>query len=156
VRAKRILALLFQGAQREAVEEFNAFRKLHADAKGSLAGQEGNYAEILTKLASQSALVVPPRRAEDWTKFAGSSSRSIVVPTAGGALSPLPHLHGPSWVVRLELGTRARRRSLHSEAVDRSTASLQTSRSLAFYPIVVGDQVLISDARYVRAFDLKD
>jgi outer membrane protein assembly factor BamB len=155
VRAKRILALLFQGEQKDIVEEFNAFCKAHADAKGNLAGQEGNYAEILTKLVSKSDFSAP-RRSESWPTFAGSPSRSFVLPTARGVLTRLPNLHGPSWVVRLAVGTRANRRSQRDEAAEKSTTPLQTSRSLAFYPIVVGEKVLVSDARYVRAFDLRD
>jgi outer membrane protein assembly factor BamB len=156
VRAKRILALLFQGEQRDAAVEFNAFRKLHADAKGFLAGQDGNYAEILTKLVSKSGLSAPPVQTESWPTFAGSPSRSFVLPTARGPSTRLPDLRGPSWVVRLALGTRVRRRSAPDDAAEKPVTPFQASRSLAFYPLLVGEQVLVSDARYVRAFDLRD
>src|ERR1051325_250055 len=121
VRAKLILAQMFQGRHDEARADLARFRRLHAGAQGALAGQNGAYAPILEKTL---ATLVDKRirnNDEPWTTFGGA-------PTRNRALTHAPSVHlwedGPTWRVKLPPLTRAGKATL----VDRATPL----RNLAF------------------------
>jgi hypothetical protein len=151
-RAKQILARLFRHAPDGLVEEWKAFQSLHGNAEGYLAGKKGNYAAILLALAREpgSPLVIPNR---GWTTFAGDPSRNCILPHALGRLTHLPQVEGPTWSVPLESSGKI------LDADDRlplrkAGPTSQAARTLAFHPVIVGDQVLVADTRYVMAYEL--
>src|SRR5262249_41490660 len=152
VRAKRLLAGLFSGEWNGEREEWNAFRKAHTNATGRLAGREGSYLETIQQLAGHPEFIAPPERGEAWPTFAGSPSRSHVLPRARGALTRLPQLQGPDWTVDLDPGLRIPRR--RRKALEQIPAPLKSARALTTYPIIAGNRVVISDARYVTALEL--
>jgi hypothetical protein len=129
VRAKQVLALLFEGDRAAAAAELRAFRGLHPDARGKLAGREGKYADILAAWLRE-----PPDVPEyrDWPTFAGGPARDRHLPDA-------PHrrlwAEGPAWRVSLAAGAaEAKRPFLH--------------------PVVVEGLAVLADGRAVQAFDL--
>ena len=83
VRAKQILALLFQENHASFQREMDAFRKLHGKAEGHLAGRDGVYADILTTLANQAKTLAAPPPEETWPCFAGD-------PCAAACCQPTP------------------------------------------------------------------
>jgi len=154
VRAKQLLARLFRGERRDLQQQLKVFQALHGKAQGHLAGRDGNYAAILQTIAEQGDALVGPAANESWTTFAGDSSRNYPLPRAEGRLARLPHLDGPAWRVRLETGNLMPGDAADAPSPGRVPSSFEASRSLAFYPIIVGNKVLVAGNRSVTAFDL--
>jgi outer membrane protein assembly factor BamB len=148
VRAKQVIALLFEGELRQAREELAAFHKLHGQASGRLAGRTGNYADTLQSLLAERLKGGPLSPEEgDWPTFAGSPSRNRVL---DAVLSPRLWANGPAWRVRL--GGAAGEGD--EPAGERAEARTAPARRLAFHPVIAGRRVLVADARFVTAYDL--
>jgi cellulose synthase operon protein C len=149
VRARQVLALLFQGEVRRAAEELRAFRKLHGQAAGALAGRAGKYAETLWALLAERRKVGPLSPEEtDWPTFAGSPSRNRVLDTG---LAVRLWAEGPAWRVRLD-SPEAEGDGPGGEHPEPRAAP---ARRLAFHPVIAGGRVLVADARFVTAYDLR-
>jgi outer membrane protein assembly factor BamB len=145
VRAKQILASIFQGDLSAAASELEAFEKVHPRAEGHLAGRRGNYAIILHEWLRKP----PPFPENDtWPTFAGSASRCRVLPQV-----PPRRLwvDGPTWRVRLDDGSLLPAEATEPEGPAPSAA---LARRLAYHPVIVDKHVLVADARRVLAFDL--
>jgi outer membrane protein assembly factor BamB len=147
VRAKQIIALLLQGEVWRADRELRAFRKLHGQAAGPLAGRADKYADTLGSLLAERRKLGPtwPEEA-DWPTFGGSPSRQLVL-NLGPSARPWPA--GPAWRVRLD----------HPEAEGEGHAAedeprVAPARRLAFHPVIAGGRVFVADARFVAAHDL--
>jgi outer membrane protein assembly factor BamB len=148
VRAKQVIALLFEGELRQAREDLTAIRKLHGQASGRLAGRTGNYADILQSLVAERLKRGPlSPEEEDWPTFAGSPSRNRVL---NEALSQRLWANGPAWRVRL--GGAAGEGD--EPAGERAEARTAPGRRLAFHPVIAGRRVLVADARFITAYDL--
>ncbi|MBV9123408.1 MAG: PQQ-like beta-propeller repeat protein [Planctomycetes bacterium] len=143
VRAKQILARLFRGERQDLEEELAAFRTLHGKAEGFFAGRQGNLAGILQDLAGPDSSLAPPDQ-DSWTTFAGDPSRNHVPPAPPVSLQWHASL-ADSWPQQLGPENRF--------TVPETSGN--AARSLPFHPVLAGGQVLVADARYVTAFDLK-
>jgi outer membrane protein assembly factor BamB len=154
VRAKQLLAHLFAGEREGLSEEWEAFRSLHGDAQGHLAGRRGTYVSILHDLAARPENLAAPLQEEAWTTFAGNFARNSRLSTAKGGLRRLPRLDGPDWVVRLDTGQKVSETQRESLLSTEITNPLQESRSLATYPLIVGNRVFVADWHSVSGFDL--
>ncbi len=151
VQAKQLLARLFQGTDNEWSTALEAYRQHYAKAEGTLAGRKGRYGDLLQALAEE---MRNPQQDHD-----GEATAFPALPQGCGlalhseeVLDRLSALcrDGPTWSFNLE----QRRRQMdaeHSPAVNAAQA-----RTLAFYPLIVGHRVLVADARYVTAFDLRN
>ena len=151
VQAKQLLARLFQDTDSEWMEVVGAYRQRHAKAEGTLAGRKGRYADLLQALADER---INQRHAdpEDWRTFSGNSSRGRTIPAPEDILDRLSALcsGGPTWSFDLE------RRSRQTEGGTSPAVNAAQARTLAFHPVIVGQRVLVADARYVTAFDLRN
>lgn len=158
VRAKQIMTLLFRGSNlvpKDRVEaELKAFRAAHPRAEGQLAGRSGIYADILQNLVADAAGLAPAE-ADDWPTFAGDPSRNAVPAAPAKRLARL--LAGPPrW--RFNLKTRARiapEESPEWPAPGQVLPRTQDAQALAFQPVLVDGQVLVADARFVTAYDIR-
>jgi outer membrane protein assembly factor BamB len=145
VRAKQILARIFRGEQAGLAERLAAYRKEHAQAAGMLAGRKGVYADILKTL-----LEAPAAGREDWPTFAGTPTRSRTLELPPGRPNWRIPRTGPTWIHSLD-----GKDTDNEELLPTSVKLLaKQTRSLAFHPVIVGNQVFIADARYVRGFNL--
>lgn len=143
-QAKMILALLFAGEVHGARSEFNAFKKFkkNQEKSGHLAGQEGNYSEILQTWLAKG----PPDfgQGKSWSTFGGESARNRNV-------QKLPHqrlwVDSPTWRVPLPL----RQAKVKDKT---STNKTQPARDLMFYPVITGNRILFSNGRSVFLLDL--
>ncbi len=140
IRAKQLLARWFRGETLDRDKELTAFRAAHREAAGSLGGKQGRYADLLREWASEA---LPP--VNTWSTFAGAPARAALA----GDLPTL--LHRPTWQRRLD-GAEAHSGDLGPPHKVLSPRELE--RRLAFHPVIAGGQVIIADARTVRAFDL--
>jgi outer membrane protein assembly factor BamB len=155
VRAKQLLArALAGGSSREALAgELAAFRTLHGKAEGHFAGRRGNYAVTLEALLSRPE----PPRPRPWLTFAGDPSRNLVLPPdPRGDANRLLHLIQDGEVRSFHLGKHTRLEGApggHERGFNHVLDPAQAARSLAFHPLIVGQKVLVADARYVTAYD---
>ncbi|HYT95107.1 MAG TPA: PQQ-binding-like beta-propeller repeat protein [Gemmataceae bacterium] len=142
LRAKQILALLFEGDRQQALEELAAFRRLHGKAAGWLAGREGNYATIMQGLFDVRKDGPLSHEEGHWATFAGSPSRNRILVDE---LSERLWVNGPAWSVRLD----------PSDAEDPVRPPPPPARRLSCHPVIADKQVLIADARHVTAYDVR-
>ncbi|MBL8799632.1 MAG: PQQ-binding-like beta-propeller repeat protein, partial [Planctomycetia bacterium] len=147
VRAKLVLAALFRGDRNAAQEQLKTLRAAHPKSAGELAGDKGNYADILQKLLDQKDLTPPPGDDAAWPTFAGAASRSH-------ALAQLPRVRWleEPWRVRLD-GKPTDPKAEELPPVNYRNAS-EAARALAYYPVIAGNRVLFADARFVSVHDL--
>ena len=133
VRARLVLAAIFQGEHEDARQELLRLAALHPGASGSIAGKTGPYVETLLPYLND-----PPRVSQDaagerdWTTFAGNPSRSGRVPER------LPYYwpSQPTWKTPLF----------------KNNAAAQPSRPFA-HPVIVGGKAYVTDGNHLRAFD---
>jgi outer membrane protein assembly factor BamB/tetratricopeptide (TPR) repeat protein len=158
VRAKQLLARLFRGEPVAPLRQALAsYRQVHDQAEGHLAGRKGKYAGILQTLLDQSATVIGPPKPPAWTTFAGDPSRQLLLPAEPADPNRLLRLcrSATRWRFSLEKRTLlAGDDMLSLELFARGGPAAVAPRSLAFYPVFAGNQVLVADARYVTAYDL--
>ncbi|HXG09303.1 MAG TPA: PQQ-binding-like beta-propeller repeat protein [Gemmataceae bacterium] len=154
VRAKLLLSRLFRDDRQGWDEELKAFRVLHPEAEGRLAGRQGNYADILQELAGRPDELTLAAR-DEWLTFAGDPSRSRVLPRDPRDPNRLNRLaQFPPWRIDLEKRTRREDIPAFTPMLNPGTPPSAAARALAFHPVIVGRHVLVADARYITAIDL--
>jgi outer membrane protein assembly factor BamB len=160
VQAKQLLARLFQDPAASAADPPNAdnewmvalesYRQRHAKAEGTLAGRKGRYVDLLQALAKELRNGEPGRDREAAEGSPLSYGRGSVSHSED-ILDRLSELcgEGPTWRFNLEQRTR------QEEPESSPAVNAARARTLAFYPAIAGHHVLIADARYVTAFDVR-
>lgn len=131
VRAKIVLARLFRGERAAAAAELKAFKALHGQAEGRLAGRDGPLADIL-QAAADAPDLAPPADDRAWPTFAGDGTRNRLFPRA-----PRVRWLDEPWRVPLE-----------------GKADGKGAPPCAVAPAVAGDCVVVADARSVSVYDL--
>ncbi|HTU21933.1 MAG TPA: PQQ-binding-like beta-propeller repeat protein [Gemmataceae bacterium] len=150
LQAKQLLARLFRGSDSEWTAALDTYGKRHGKAEGTLAGRKGRYIDLLRALAAQRKKRGDTDR-DDWLTFGGDPSRGRVIPASEDILDRLSALcEGPSWTFSLE------KRALQEEGIPSPAVNAEQARTLAFYPVIAGHHVLVADARYVTAFDVRN
>jgi outer membrane protein assembly factor BamB/tetratricopeptide (TPR) repeat protein len=151
VEAKQLLARLFRGWGPNGTSELNAFAGRYPTAQGKLAGRSGRYAALLEELARQRQKETLPQPV--WSTFGGNASRSLVVPGSPDITEQLGRLcrGGPTWRFSLEERTRLE----GAPGAPLAPPDSRRARSVAFYPAIVWPYLLVADARYVTAHDLR-
>jgi outer membrane protein assembly factor BamB len=147
VRAKQILALLFQSKRDKAVEEWQAFQKLHSGARGHLAGRDGDYAEILRSLIDRAETLKPPPLEEAWPTFAGAPTRNHLLAWTEDRLVRLGQGLTPDWPVELPDAHPRRQRPANGEIP-------RPYRAPDYYPVIAGKLVLLADYHAIYAYEL--
>jgi outer membrane protein assembly factor BamB len=156
IQAKLLLAEIFQGegtASREALAgELEAYRSSYPKAAGRLAGKEGTYASILSEILDKMPGQRYAAETAAWPTFGGDPSRNLAVSGATPHLRRLC-LEPPRW--RFDLETHSRR-PLDAPVKMREKPWTRSAwnRLMAFEPMIVGDSVLVADARSVVAYSM--
>lgn len=142
VRAKHVLALAFQGRLAEAGDALDEFTRLHREATGHLAGQQGPYYQTLRQVLDGLRRQGPFADREAWATFAGGPSRSRVLMRC-----PTPALweDGPTWRVKLPV----------VPGLEPPPAPTPREWRAAFHPVIAEGKVLLADARAVVGYELK-
>ena len=151
VRARLILVSLLEGALDRAAAEMQSFVELHPDARGRLGGREGLYHETLAAMLKAAEEWPPARVADSATMFAGNAARNYV---AAGDFA----LGSLAWEKPIELSsnpqasvdTLGRFISPHPGRVGEETQAL-----MSYYPLVVGDLVVLCDLQRVFVYSLR-
>jgi outer membrane protein assembly factor BamB len=153
ILAKQLLARLFRDGPGAAWQsDLRAYCKAHGAAEGTLAGRRGHYADILEALAGDRGK--EPLPDPDWFGYGGNDAHGLVVRTAEDALDPLTELlrDGPTW--RFSLPNR-NADAAEAGGKEKIQALSTLSRSLAFYPVLTANHILVADAHGVTAYDLR-
>src|SRR5262245_47893631 len=94
VRARVILAAIFQGDTERAEAELAAFKTKHPDAKGTIAGKDGPYGETLQAVLEAAPRLPPAANpGANWPTFGGAPDRAARVGTRAPAYWPAR----PTW-----------------------------------------------------------
>jgi outer membrane protein assembly factor BamB len=147
--AKQIVARFFAGDTEAAARELTAFRKEYPKAEGTFAGRKGIYADLLQDVTKEP----PPETARAWTTFGGDATRGEVVSAPPRWIDRLNRTvkDGPTWQFSLET-----RKPLEEVLpVGKEDAPSVQSRRMAFHPLICGNYVVVADARFVTAYDLR-
>ncbi|HUR54224.1 MAG TPA: PQQ-binding-like beta-propeller repeat protein, partial [Gemmataceae bacterium] len=126
IRAKVILATIFQGEHERAKAELTTFRVNHPNAAGVFAGKDGPLADTL-----QALLDHPPRFAtpadRTWAMVGGGPERSGRV----GGRFPIHWPSRPTWANSLPVG-----------------------KALLGHPVIAGGRVYVASGARLESFDL--
>ncbi len=144
VRARLVLASILEGSLLRARGELSGFRDLHPDARGRLAGIEGNYGETLAALAEQAAKWPAAAASTDWPTFAGAPTRSHVGPASVTPDSLL-------WSEPIALPKVPATDSFYPSPRVAETKN----ELLSYHPIVVGNFVAVNTLHEIRIYDVR-
>ena len=159
-QAKQLLARLFQdpaasldnspSVENGSGAALDAYRQRHAKAEGTLAGRTW-----ATSICSKQR---PKRRTEMETANFRTGRRSAAILTAVGSF-PVQKIY---WIVlvlvcrKCRLALQLENRAVVANLEPSPAVNAAQARTLAFYPVIVGDKVLTTDSRYVTAFNLRN
>ncbi|MDX1945128.1 MAG: PQQ-binding-like beta-propeller repeat protein [Pirellulaceae bacterium] len=149
VAARLVLASILEGSLGRAKAELDQFRQRHAESQGTLAGQSGQYFDLLAAQLAAAATWQPAKNSADWLTFAGNPRRDKIAPAAAPPAGQL------LWSFALPKLTSDR----EIVGAGRLRAADDMKGLLSYFPVVAGQTVLIrGDARqksYVVALDLR-
>jgi outer membrane protein assembly factor BamB len=146
IRAKLILCDVALGNRSRGTAELAAFRVLHPNESGHIAGQEGRFADILSGIQrvsteqsgeQRNGWDVPPR-IDGTTTFGTTAARAGFVPFEASSA-------GAIW-------SRELPNSDYATSVGRP--ALPARDPLSYYPVVWHDKVFVADATRVFGFEL--
>ncbi len=147
VAAKKLLCRAAAGENPPDNRELEEYGRLYPGAAGLLTGRKGAYRTILGEALAADHLAPASQPDSRWPTFAGSLTRSKVVP------GPID-VGSTQWRVELEK-VSSNRQTAFSPRGGGVAASPQ-ERLLAFHPIILGDQVMVCDGSRVMAYNLND
>jgi outer membrane protein assembly factor BamB len=145
VRARLVLASIFEGDLPRAEREWAAYRELHPQTRGRLAGREVDFAEALGAILQSAQDWPRPSAVDSWSTFAGDAARGAR--QSGG----------------FEIGALAWKRDLDptppvDAALYRSTGyrprrvAEDPGPLLSYHPVPYQDLVLVAGPRGISAF----
>ena len=146
VRARLVLASIFEGSLARAKGELAAFEALHPEAEGNLAGRHERYAVALARLLAEAEAWPKSTQSEDWPTFAGNNERDKIAREAIDVGAPL-------WPA-IPLGEPLAADSTNVQRFGSYRVGERSDGLLSYHPVVVGDMVLLSTGRQIFAFNL--
>jgi outer membrane protein assembly factor BamB len=142
VRARIVLAIIFQNDLARAKRELAAFREKHPGASGPLAGKDGPFTDTLqASLDHPPSLALPANASTDWPTFGGGANRSGRVAARLSGQWP----NRPTWTAGLNPDPRLR----HVDA-----PAGPPRRPPFGHPVVIGEHAFVTDGWQVQAFNL--
>ncbi len=141
VRARLVLCSIVEQNWSRANSELVAFRQLHPDDSGILAGRSGALSEILAELLAESEKWPQQTVIGNWPTFARDGRRNA---PAAAQLA----LEGPQWMIPLA--------PLEVPNWQRSRPALRAAPPLGRYPVAVDGGLFFHDGVSIRAVRLAD
>lgn len=149
IAAKLLLCRAALGENPPTTEELTAFAKEHAGATGTFAGRSGPLAQSLVQAIQNDHLMTLAAVDGRWTTFAGAPSRTKVV------LNPID-VGSFQWRAKLDPPQIVRQMNTFFMNNQFGQQRQTTEPPLPYHPIVVGDQVIVSEANRILAYNLAD
>ena len=146
-----VLASILEGSFDRAKLELADLDRRNPGETGRIAGRMGGYSDLLAGMLAKAEQRPPNASSNDWPTMAGSFDRTM-------AAAADPGLH-TAWIIDLPLNHAGPFRTdinLVREAFglpERRPAE-DPARLLCFYPLVVGNLVLLNSTDTIFAFDL--
>lgn len=151
VVAKILLCRAAIGESSPTAAEIEGYAKAFPEASGRLAGRNGALAASVGQALLEDHLAPPPMPDSRWPTFAGAPSRTRVAASAidVGSLQ---------WRVKLEPinPPRAVNAPFMIGGQFGQPAAPRPDRGLAYFPAVIGDQVVLADSSRMLAYNLGD
>jgi outer membrane protein assembly factor BamB/tetratricopeptide (TPR) repeat protein len=150
VAAKKLLCRAAIGENVPSRTDLEAFKTAYPEAKGALAGRTQPYAQTIAEALSEDKLAPPLQPDGRWPTFAGSPTRTRVVP------GPVD-VGSLQWKVdldRIEPGQALRGGIRRGTLVP--IGQVAAERLLGYHPIVIRDQVIVANDSQVTAYNLND
>ena len=147
IRARLLLVSIMEGSLDRARGELEAFKQLHPNAQGRLAGRTVDYAETLGTMIATAENWPEPTPGEDWLTFAGDYTRNHV---AARNLDLGRQVWPP-----ISLGEPLAADTANSRAFSLRRIGEDAQRLMSCHPLVVGDLVLVNNQSQIFAFDRK-
>jgi outer membrane protein assembly factor BamB len=147
VRARLVLASIFEGSLPRAKSELEALERLHPEAEGALAGRHEPYAKALAQLLTEAEGWPSEPVSDDWSTFAGNPARNKIARDAIDVGAPL-------WPA-IPLGTPLTADANNSQRFSSYRVGERGDGLLGYHPLIVGDTVLVSTGRQILAFNLE-
>lgn len=139
ILARLILCDLFLGDRRRAGRELDVLREEFPQARGHLAGREGNLVGILEGVIAESGAWSRPAQSPSVRTFAGNARRNASVPEG-------VDVGGSRWSVPLPANR-------WTSAGEKSFARMR--EPLSYHPVVSGKRVFLNDALRIYAWNLE-
>ena len=149
VWARLTLTSILEGNLPRATAELQILRELWANASGTLAGREANYAAALEQLLAGSHHWPQPKSVQDWKTFAGTTSRNRELDATIEIA-----LH-PDWSTPLHPVPAADKQVARAHKLPVERAGETAAQPCSHFPIVVDKLVLIQDENSLRCLDLE-
>ncbi|MBI3861122.1 MAG: PQQ-like beta-propeller repeat protein [Planctomycetia bacterium] len=149
VQARLVLCRLMQEGVEPARQELESFRRSFPDAKGRLAGENGNLAKTLEGVLGSEPHAPAEPPALDTATFAGNVERNQPQPRAFDVGAPLWSVH----LKEMRVERVARPDEFAFDRADRGAAILPM-RVLSYYPAVWNQVTFYCDETDVFAVDL--
>jgi outer membrane protein assembly factor BamB/tetratricopeptide (TPR) repeat protein len=127
----------------------DAYRRAYPKAEGHLAGRDGPLADLVAEALARDHLAPPAMLDGRWPTFAGAASRSRVAPEA-------VEIGDFGWAVPLDDPSRAPGARPGPAEARLGPPPPASDAAPPFYPIIVGDQVVISDGSEITALRLDE
>jgi len=137
LRAKQILAEIFQGKLDAADRQLELFRRQHHDAQGALAGTKGTLATILGDQVRLREKHLANDFELSWPTFAGNAHRNRVLATPP---SPSVWRDGPLWRTKIP--------------ASKDLLPIGTPRRPPLHPCIADDHVYVTDGRFIAGYEL--
>ena len=150
VGAKKLICRTAIGENPPTAADVAAFRKAYPDAKGTLAGRTSAYVDAVMAAIRDDHLPPPVQPDSRWPTFAGAPSRSRVVSGPGdvGSLQ---------WRVDLDgIAPGHTSRGTRRGALMVPIGQVPSERLLGYFPIVIGDTVVVANDRQINGYNLND
>lgn len=139
ILARLILLSFFEGNFEQAGAELAVFKEQYPEARGMLAGQEGNLAERLDEILARRSQVLLPENREEMQTFAGRQTRNYLAPEA-------IEVGAVAWSFQVPL--------VWSQEFSAKPAFGQRVPP-GLFPVVHGEHVFINDSERIYALNWK-
>jgi outer membrane protein assembly factor BamB len=136
VCARQLLVRILEQPSTRVREKLTEFTQEFPEARGRLGGREVNYAEAIGTLIESSQSWPKPKPTYDWPTFAGSPDRNQA---AAGKID----FTKPKWTRHL------------NRLEPPNPGSFNDREPLSYFPVVVGELLLVATQNEILAFDLR-
>jgi outer membrane protein assembly factor BamB/tetratricopeptide (TPR) repeat protein len=147
VRARLVLVSILEGDQERARDDLLRFRAEFGSASGRMGGRQVQYVDFLTGML-ESSVAWPRREAStDWPTFGGSATRSKVLPKS-------VDIGTWNWTQVLPACPSSDMAYRSPRVGEPPATAGGKDELLSYYPVVVGELVLVNNLYQIRAYKL--
>jgi outer membrane protein assembly factor BamB/tetratricopeptide (TPR) repeat protein len=152
IAAKALLCRAAVGEAPPVPAELEAYARDYPGVEGRLAGRTGSLADSLANAITQDGLATTPRAEDGWPTFAGAMSRTRIA-------AATVDVGSLQWKLKLDPVPQPRPMGgpmFFGGRMAPGASPTRPDRGLAFFPLVLDEQVVLCDAERIVAYNLGD